>query len=416
MHQIFLLDRSSPRARAPLRVIACAITLACAMNAVADLDAKKAEATEPTVIKPAPVAARPAPRGPRNGAWWTSSARILAGMSSPVVPDLVEFSKHPAVVQHRTEFHRVWVKFAAERLKPVGEFAVRELGGPEAAGPLYYPFSGPDILYPLALFPQAAEIALTGLEPVGDIPDLTNLDDEQIAGSLAQLRRSLNALLAFSFFRTNDMREEFANNRLSGVTPIMLIFLARHQAVITSVQPFILEKDGKVRNVPPWTLHNLAVERIPGVRISFTLPNDPRERKLFYFAADLSDAGLAKTPQYLPWMNAFEPRVSFVKSASYLMHKNYFSEVRTFILERSSMVVQDDSGVPIRLFAEHIWDRKMFGTYSGPIPLFANWYQKDMKAAYDKATLPIEFGIGYQHVSKKSNLQIFQRRVQRASN
>ncbi|MSQ19307.1 MAG: hypothetical protein EXR39_07035 [Betaproteobacteria bacterium] len=384
------------------------------MDALADVAAKQTDSSEPAALKPAP-AVRPSTRGPRNGAWWTSASRILAGMSAPVVPDLVEFSKHQAVVQHRADFHRAWLKFAAERLKPVTTFAGRELSGPESAGPLYYPFSGPDILYGLALFPNAAEIALTGLEPVGDVPDLTNLDDEQIAGSLAQLRRSLNAILAFSFFRTNDMRDEFANNRLSGVTPIMLIFLARHQAVITGVQPFILEKDSNLRNVPPWFLYNLVVERIPGVRISFTLPNDARERKLYYFSADLSDAGLAKTPQYLAWMNAFEPRVSLVKSASYLMHKNYFSDVRSFILERSNLVVQDDSGVPMRLFAEQIWDRKMFGSYAGPIPLFANWYQKDMKSAYDKAALSIEFGIGYQHVSKKSNLQIFQRRVHRAS-
>jgi hypothetical protein len=399
-----------------VRAIICAIAFASAFDAFADVDPKQSDTSQPAAIKPAPApAARPASRSPRNGAWWTSAARILAGMSAPVVSDLAEFSKHQAVVQHRTDFHRAWVKFAAERLKPVSEFATRELSGPESTGPVYYPFSGPDILYALALFPQAGEIALTGLEPVGDIPDLTKWDDEQIAGSLAQLRRSLNALLAFSFFRTNDMREDFASNRLSGVTPILLIFLARQQAVITSVQPFILEKDGNVRNVPPWSLHNLPAERIPGVRIAFTLPNDPKERKLFYFSADLSDTGLAKTPQYLAWMNTFEPRVSFVKSASYLMHKNYFSDVRTFILERSNLVVQDDSGVPIRLFAEQIWDRKMFGTYAGPIPLFANWYQKDMKSAYDKAALPIEFGIGYQHVSKKSNLQIFQRRVQRAS-
>ena len=39
-----------------------------------------------------------------------------------------------------------------------------------AADTLYYPFSGPDVLYPTALFPQATRMLYTGLEPVGAAP------------------------------------------------------------------------------------------------------------------------------------------------------------------------------------------------------------------------------------------------------
>ncbi|MFN0306224.1 MAG: hypothetical protein ACKVQU_38375 [Burkholderiales bacterium] len=332
------------------------------------------------------------------------------------MPDeLVAFAKRPSVIQHRVEFDRAWGRFAQERLKPVSAFSARELDLPQALGPVYYPFSGPDILYALALFPQAKEYALTGLEPVGDVPDLARLDEVQVASSLAQLRQSLNAVLALSFFRTNDMKAELAQNRLSGVTPILLIFLARQQAEIAAVEPFILEKDGNLRLTTPASLHNLASSRIPGVRVTFTIPTDPQERTLYYFAADLSNKGLSNTPQYLPWIEGYAPRATLVKSASYLMHKSYFSAVRSLILDRSNLVMQDDSGIPFRLFSELVWDRRLLGAYAGPIPLFANWFQKDMKEAYDKAAVPIEFGIGYQHMNKRSNLQVFVKRASRTS-
>ncbi len=394
--------------------LASMLALVFALDAVATTESTAGDSVQPPAALQVPAPPlRPPVANARNGVRWTGAARVLAGMKIPGSHELGEFSQRPGVVQHRAEFDRAWTKFAAERLKPVRAFATSELSGPASAGPLYYPFSGPDILYALSLFPNAAEYALAGLEPVGDVPDLAKLDDEQVAGSLAQLRRSLNAMLAFSFFRTNDMREEFANNKLSGVTPILLIFLARHQAEIKAVEPFILEKDGNLRLTTPGSLYNLPSSRIPGVRITFNMPTEPRERKLYYFSGDISDNGLAHTPQYLSWMHAFEPRVTFVKSASYLMHKSYFSGVRSFILERSSLVLQDDSGIPIRLVSEQTWERKMYGAYAGPIPLFSSWYQQDMKAAYDKAAAPIEFGIGYQHVSKRSNLQIFVRRVPR---
>ena len=336
-------------------------------------------------------------------------------MDGPVPDELVAFAKKPSVIQHRIEFDRAWGRFAQERLKPVSAFSTRELGLPQAAGPIYYPFSGPDVLYALALFPQAKEYALTGLEPVGDVPDLARLDDAQVASSLAQLRQSLNAVLALSFFRTNDMKAELALNRLSGVTPILLIFLARQQAEIAAVEPFILEKNGNLRLTTPAALHNLASSRIPGVRVTFTISTDPQERTLYYFAADLSNQGLSNTPQYVPWIEGYAPRATLVKSASYLMHKSYFSAVRSLILDRSRLVAQDDSGIPYRFFTEAVWERRMFGSYSGPIPLFANWFQKDMKESYEKGAAPIEFGIGYQHLNKRSNLQIFVKRSSKTS-
>lgn len=361
-------------------------------------------------------ASRPGNPDQRSGAWWTGAARILAGMPLNDTDELAAQMKRRSVAQHQAAFGQSWERFSKERLAPATAFAAAEMSThPAAGGPLYYPFSGPDVLYALALFPRASELVLTGLEPVGDLPDLTRLDEPALTASLGELRRSLNAVLSFSFFRTNDMKVEFTNNRFSGVTPIILLFLARHNATISAVDPIIIDGGGNVNEVPASSLRGVAPDRVAGLRVAFRLPGDSAERKLYYFSADISDKGLEKIPQYFKWLGALAPRATFVKSASYLMHKSYFSQVRNFVLDRSALVLQDDSGIPLRFFAEAAWERRMYGAYVGPIQLFANWYQKDMKAAYDKAARPIDFGIGYQFVSRRSNLQLFTRRATVAS-
>ncbi|MEO7402568.1 MAG: hypothetical protein ABIU95_02760, partial [Burkholderiales bacterium] len=305
-------------------------------------------------------------------------------------------------------FGAAWSQFEASRLAPAMKFARAEIATNEAAkGPIYYPFSGPDAMYVVGLFPDASAYALAGLEPVGDLPDLGTMQEANLNASLAELRRSLNSIKAFSFFRTNDMRAEFGKNRFSGVTPILLLFLARHGMNITAVDPVIMESDAKLRDVRAADLRNLPANRVTGVRVRFSKPGETQVRTLYYFSVDLSDQGLANGAYPLKWAEEFAPKATYLKSASYLMHKTYFSKVRDFILAKSALVVQDDSGIPLHFFTEANWDRTLYGSYHGPIQLFANWYQKDLRAAYVRSSRPLEFGIGYDFQAKTSNIQRF---------
>jgi hypothetical protein len=367
----------------------------------------------PALASTNPTAAAPAaPSAPRSIAWWTDAANLLAGQPMDAGSELRELAARPSVEQHRRAMAPVWQQFHQSRLDPAMRFARAEIAAlPAAKGPVYYPFSGPDAMYALALFPDATAFALVGLEPVGDLPDVAKIDEASLAASLAEVRRSLNSLKAFSFFRTNDMRAEFGRNRFSGVTPILLLFIARHGYAVQAVQPVVMERDANLREVNASALRGLAADRVPGVQIRFVKAGEAQERTLYYFSADLSNTGLAKVPQPLVWAERFAPRVTYLKSASYLMHKSYFSNARDFILTHSAVVVQDDSGIPLRFFADAAWDRTFFGSYDGPIQLFANWYQKDLRSAYETQGKPLEFGIGYDFQAKTSNIQRFVKRT-----
>ena len=90
------------------------------------------------------------------------------------------------------------------------------------------------------------------------------------------------------------------------------------------------------------------------------------------------------------------------------MYKSYFSKIKNTILQVSDFLLQDDSGMPVYNFPEEKWDLKFYGNYERPIPLFYNWYQKDLYKIYksDTTIKPLSFGIGYYIYSHRSNLMI----------
>src|SRR5260221_7262158 len=111
---------------------------------------------------------------------------------------------------------------------------------------MFYMFSGPDILYAQAFFPNASTYVLAGLEPVGPVPDVRHLSPGALSAGLGNLRKSLNSVLSFSFFITKDMKTDLLQTQLGGTLPILYVFLARAGCKIDQVELVWLDKAGTV--------------------------------------------------------------------------------------------------------------------------------------------------------------------------
>lgn len=349
---------------------------------------------------------------------WPDTARFLAGMSVADSSPLAALNARASIKRHRKEIEPAFVTFNERRMVPMQRFAARELSPLAASsGPVFYPFSGPDALHALALFPKVDDFVFTGLEPVGEVPDLAALDENQLRESLYLLRQSLGSVLLASFFKTHEMKVDLRRNVLEGVTPIIALFLARHDMTVTGVDYLIVDATGAIRTVAPSAHDKLGATELSAVRVRFTRPDAPGERRITYFSADISNSGLEKTPQYLEYIQKLGFKTTLVKSASYLMHMDAFSKVRGFIVDRSAMIVQDDSGVPWRFFAENDWQHRFYGQYNGPIPMFANRMQKDMRVAYQSAAVvPINFVYGYNFGARGNTLMRLNRKINVADN
>lgn len=335
--------------------------------------------------------------------WWDTQARVLAGLplDAAVTPAAVRES--PAVRRHAASMDEAWQSFRSYRLIPGQKFAAAEVARHRAAlGPIFYPFGGPDGAWPLTLFPDAQQFLLIGLEPPGQVPDLSAKDEANLDRALAQVRRSLQTAIRYSFFKTIDMNAELPANKASGVLPLLMTMIARQGFAIEGVSYFNVAPDGQKQPT--------RVDARPQiVQIVFRPVGGGDSRTLSYLRADLSNGGLASAPEIDRFLDGYRHRATFLKAASYLMHSPNFSAVRDRILTRSALVLQDDSGVPFRSFDEASWNRKLYGMYDGPIQLFARKYQQDLRKAYDTNAQPLPFGIGYDHRSKTSNLQLFVR-------
>jgi len=278
--------------------------------------------------------------------------------------------------------------------------------GPAKYSTVFYPFSGPDIGNALALFPDADTYLLFGLEPLGAIPDLQAMDGEAIAAGLNELEASLGTILQVNYFFTKAMAKKLGNGSFSSITGLLLFFLAMNDCEVTGARTLAIS---------PTSGHSRAP--IPGVEISFTRNGSSKAQTLRYFSVDVADAQLAKSsPDFFPYLQRQGRFVTVIKSASYLMHQEgiaepaHFAKIRSLILAQSDLVVQDDSGVPLRLFARDTWKLRFHGRYDAPTQEFGKYLQQDLRVEMQRnSTGRLPFSYGYAYKQGESNLMTMER-------
>jgi hypothetical protein len=325
-----------------------------------------------------------------------ATAKFLAGL--PLGGTALESKGlDPAWTKHAAEFDKAWAELEKDELSKIRDWAPAFLGESyTVSAPMFYMFSGPDFLYANVFFPNAGTYILCGVEPVGTIPDVDKVPGHVLASALANLRKSLESSLSWSFFITKHMKVDLNQTQFSGTLPVLYVFLARAGYTIDSVTPVALDNLG---NCLPDT-----AAKTKGIKIGFT-GSSGREQALYYFACDLADSNIKTNPGFLKFCEQQGRGVSLIKAASYLMHRDDFTLVRDFLLNNSNLILQDDSGIPYRFFSNEKWDIRYGGRYTGPIATFKQFPQPDLaKAFVDHARAPIEFAFGYQWHPHRSSL------------
>ncbi len=401
-----------------LKLAILAFALSPFLNAqtptAAPVDAAAKIAPAPTT-PPAPVLATAvcvAPTSLLQANYLTDAARLMAGYDTNAAGPLAALSATPAIKAHNQNFAAAWKKLDTKQLDLVKAFGNSEIVPKVGTAPLFYPFSGPDFLYANALFPNASSYVLTGLEPVGAVPQLEQFKPDELNASLADLRKSLHAILSFSFFKTIDMKVDFKRSRFQGVVPVLMTFAAKSGYDVTNVSFFVLHPDGSKCVTDASNLLKVPAGDIPGVTLALKKADSTATTSVTYMSSDIGDGGIVKTPQYEALVRALKPGATFIKSASFLMHKTYFSKIRNLILEVSPIVLQDDSGIPYKNFDPNLWEPKFYGAYFQPIPLFANFNQPNLTAAYKQmGATPLAFAIGYRSSKSNSSLLLMTRKA-----
>lgn len=325
-------------------------------------------------------------------------ARFLAGLRPVSGSPLITATQTPGWQQHAGDLNARWGAFERAVTARIHVWSRAKL--PPSPPAMLYMFGGPDFPHADAVFPGSKVYVLSGLEPVGFAPPAAAVAGPRLASSLLSLRRSLEHYLKHGYFITSQMLKHLKEGQFVGTVPLLYVFLARSGKTINSVEYVNLSANGSVGPVK-------GQQKPRGVRIAFT-GRDGTQRTLYYFSTDLSNGGVSKSG-FLAFCAKLGAAGSLAKSASYLLHNAGFSKVRDFVLRQSRVIVQDDSGIPLKHFNRAVWRLRSFGQYVPPIPVFEKYFQPDMASLFAQGSEPVNFGIGYHWHHSRTGILVAER-------
>ena len=160
--------------------------------------------------------------------------------------------------------------------------------------------------------------------------------------------------------------------------------------------------------VNPWKVTH-------GVLLEFQKEGSSQVQHLFYVSTNVEDFIIDQNKPFTNFLARMQPNDAMFKAASYLCHRDRqpgrrtptFATIREKTLEYAQAVVEDDSGIPYRLFDPNVWDIKLYGQYVTPINIFKMRVQPDLVEAYHKPDVKkLDFGIGYSVTKMASNLMV----------
>src|SRR5574344_1390865 len=330
----------------------------------------------------------------------TDAARFVAGL--PVRNEtgrLYELSQSDTWKAHARTMEQIWNAFqqTAPRLIAFTEKELSDIN--ENCRTVFYPFGGPDYLFPNTFFPEMNTYFLIGLEKTGSPTKIEKPSKE----TYKLYQNAVSDILNLSFFRTDDMKQELFNDTIDGVTPIISVLMVRSGREIVSIRNVRLTEQGAITDTKE---DGQPIEQGDMVEFKYFRHGTNKLQTLYYLKADLSNGGFPRNKALTAYVNQFDAgtTVTFIKSASYLMHMTYFSGIREGILNHTSAVLQDDSGIPLPFYDTEKWDVTLYGTFEKPISMFGKYVQPELREAYEQADpKPLNFRIGY---ARQSNLQI----------
>ncbi len=257
-------------------------------------------------------------------------------------------------------FETLRLRYEKRFLAPMNSFSHEALSDLRAESVLY-PFSGPDAVTALALFPQLKHLTLVA----DQIPEYGRLhestaDSEQ---AIAQECRMLGFFSQLGYYRTHDL-----NGRGGERPPFVQLIaysIAFAGAGVQDVQTLLLSANGEV------TPASEADSRPPaGIRF-LAKRADGRMVTVDYLAIDLSNRGIQKIAGAETFLRQRAAEGVFLKAASHLLQEPSFSRFADVLTPAAAFVIQDETGLSVERL-EANFDLTLYGQYTAPQKLWAH--------------------------------------------
>ena len=189
---------------------------------------------------------------------------------------------------------------------------------------------------------------------------------------------------------------------IDGVFPVLLYFAALTGHEVLDLHHVRLDQQGRAVKCES----DAAIGIWLKIRPLNPSPKAPETQSLYYFRTDLSDAGFEANTPFHQFLTARPGGIGYLKAASYLMHKDSFSNIRNFLVGDCQFIHQDASGIPADFFALY-YNVTYYGNYIGPIDIFSEHDQPGLRSIYQSGVAkPLPFGTGYR-MRDEHSVQMF---------
>ena len=309
----------------------------------------------------------------------TDRARLISGME-PIGNDSVLHAIYNSdlYASHKEFTQSTWESTLETMVEPIHAWTEEKQIGDTRKGTLcFYPLSGPDFLFGNTFFPNAGTYVMLGLERRGSMPSFADMDNRDQEVYFNGIRGSLKYLNSRGYFVTSHMGSDFSKRHLNGMLHMILYMMTRTGHYIQQVDEIYIGKDGK-------PVHLEEGEKAPegslvAIHVHFITPDRKEVKELFYFGMNAADDHLADNPEFVEFVESYENRVAYMKSASCVLFNPGFETMRKLVIE-SDKVLQDDTGMPYRYFvADSSSTIELYGTYTRVISDLSWCIQPDLK-------------------------------------
>ena len=414
------------------------------------------------------------PAPPAAGNKWDLLARCLAGRPFLNTSDSAPNRPRPSVCNKplprlaHLDLLRDWAT-ALPRLAALGA------RGKAAPRVVLYPFGGPDLPTVATLFPHADEYVLFGMDGNAIPTEQERWEASPSSGSgtaaapykgddIALFTLADKTKEAYEFFdRASYFETAGLAEMKEGVVPILLAFISTSGWEVLDVTSFTLvgggrgaKNDARMARDDNSSSSSSSQGRLagaPAITIGFTRhprsggDGKGRRQTVTYVHLDAADIG--------PLTGYVDERLhggrlaTFLKASGYMFFLDKFCKAREYILRRSSVVLQDDAGLPFACFGggstlpsrqkggtesvaggeeadaginakgdAHPWGVALFGRYSATADLqyaspAGDLYQPGLRDAYtghyrrggntQSPPSPLHFTVGYPHENSEDH-------------
>jgi hypothetical protein len=250
----------------------------------------------------------------------------------------------------------------------------------------FYPFSGPDIVTVMSLYPKANYYVLVA----DQIPEYAFIHAPERLSNASQAFecQMLQNFSRRGYYLTNDLIGK--NGPQPRFIKLLIYNLAFAGAKVKGVDILEITSAGLI-------LVNSNSQSPHGVR--FTIETkDGKATTVDYISANIADSGLEKKAHFVRAFSRKSSQVVLIKSASHLLQNSYFSIMKSILLENAKWITQDETGLDIVPYAEN-FDLQLFGKFIAPNNLWAKSPSAQRLATYYQdhpSNLELPFKLGYE--------------------